>query len=128
MYQSQRKAKPNFAFPKSFFFAIILATALPVSSFSQMMFTGKVIGKNDASPIPFATIGIKGKNAGTVADSKGRFRMAFPRFVKHTDTVIISSIGFTSLKLPVSAATDIEEFQMEEDPMELPPISVFSFL
>ena len=128
MSVSQMKIKFRLAFPICFFISIILITVLPVSAFSQLMFTGKVIGKDDASPIPFATIGIKGKNAGTVADAKGRFRMAFPRFVKHNDTVIISSIGFISLRLPVSSATDLEEFKMQEDPMELSPVTVFSFL
>jgi hypothetical protein len=94
---------------------------------SQVNFTGKVIGKNDEDPVSYATIGVKGKNVGVVADVKGRFRTFFPRFIKNSDTVVISSIGYYTLELPVKQALEIQEFKLEELPKELPTVKVYSF-
>ena len=96
-------------------------------SFSQMVFEGKVIDQSDEGPIMYATVGVKGKNAATVADSKGRFRVFFPRFVKQTDTVVISSIGFNTVEMPVSDAIEISEFRLEPLPKILPPVEVYGF-
>ena len=93
-----------------------------------MTFIGKILNKNDEEPIMYATVGVKGKNAATVADSRGRFRVFFPRFVKETDTVVISSIGYNTVEIPVNEAVKFEEFKLEALPKELPPVEIYSFL
>ena len=113
--------------PFLFFASFLFNPVFYSESFSQL-FTGKILSKSDEHPIPFATIGVKGKNAGTVADQNGSFRMSFPRFVKHNDSLVISSIGFVSLKLPVATAINSEIFILEEEAKELEPVSLISFL
>ena len=113
--------------PISIITIIFLIAGFNSLAFSQMTLTGKIKSKGEESPIPYATIGVKGKNAGTVADAKGRFHLYCPHFVKQTDTVVITSIGFQSLEIPVNGAVGKEEFEMEVEAKELPPVSVFTF-
>lgn len=113
--------------PGLFSLSFLFCPGFSPISFSQL-FTGKVLSKSDESPIPYATIGVKGKNAGTVADLSGRFRMSFPRFVKRNDSIVISSIGFVSLKLPVASVINSEVFILEEEAKVLEPVSVISFM
>ena len=114
-------------FPCLKILTVFLIAGFNTLAFSQMTIAGRILSKNEEGTIPYATVGVKGKNAGTVADSKGRFRLFFPRFVKQTDTVVISSIGYYSLELPVKDAVKKEDFEMEEEPKELPHVSVYSF-
>lgn len=100
---------------------------LHLSADAQFTHSGRVLGNGDREPVSYATIGVKGKNAATVADAKGRFRLYLPRFVKQTDTLVISSIGYQTLEMQVGAAVLSDEFRLEELPKELPSVHVYSF-
>ncbi len=66
--------------------------------------TGKVTDSRDGSPIPNASVTIKGTNRGTTTDAAGSFRLA----VDNNSTVlIISSVGFGSTEVTIGAQSDL---------------------
>ncbi|WP_367867707.1 carboxypeptidase-like regulatory domain-containing protein [Pedobacter sp. WC2423] len=52
--------------------------------------------------VPYATIGVKGKNIGSVSDENGQFKIEFKmdQFSPQKDELIISCLGFADLVLP----------------------------
>jgi hypothetical protein len=64
------------------------------------VFTGRVIDSRTSGPVPFATIRVKNKSIGVVANADGDF--AIPqRLISGSDTIIVSSIGYTTASFPV---------------------------
>jgi hypothetical protein len=83
--------------------AIRLATllfVLPVACFAQngQVFSGRIIDTRTKAPVPFATIRIK--NLGVVANADGDFSIP-QRFESVGDTVVVSSIGYTTASFPM---------------------------
>ncbi|TPE43100.1 alpha/beta fold hydrolase [Pontibacter mangrovi] len=78
---------------------------LYTSAASQSLFLeGEVVDINQNQPVPYATVGIKGKSLGTVADENGRFRFAVPATaVSDEEQVIISCVGYNSTEISVAA-------------------------
>ncbi len=65
-------------------------------AFSQI-FSGKVIDIQDQKPVPYANIGIIGKDRGTVSDMNGEFKLELDSNYDK-DTIRISCIGFEHKK------------------------------
>lgn len=64
--------------------------------------SGKVTDSKDGSPVPNASVLVKGTNQGTTTDAGGSFRIV----VDNNDAVlIISSVGFVQLEYPVGSQT-----------------------
>lgn len=70
-------------------------------SFSQKGISGTIKDKTTQLAIPFASIGILGTNIGTLSDEKGNFELPGQHF-SDTDTLRISSIGYSNFSAPVS--------------------------
>ncbi|WP_157541047.1 peptidase associated/transthyretin-like domain-containing protein [Hymenobacter aerophilus] len=49
--------------------------------------------------MPFASVGVKDKAAGTVADAQGRFRFPYSPELSATDSVIVTAVGFRPARL-----------------------------
>lgn len=61
---------------------------------------GRVLrADSTAAPVPFASIGVKGKAAGTVADAQGRFRFPDSPDLTATDSVIVTAVGYRPARL-----------------------------
>ena len=108
-------------------FLIILFGSSANSLHSQIEFKGKILNEEN-KPIAFASIGIKGKRAGVVADASGNFKLLLPEFIKQSDTVIISSIGFQNTRMAVRQALQNSEFQLLQIPKELTNVTHVSFI
>jgi len=64
--------------------------------------SGKVTDSKDGSPVPNASVLVKGTNRGTTTDAGGNFRIA----VDNNDAVlVISSVGFGQLEVSVGTQT-----------------------
>jgi hypothetical protein len=114
---------------KSIFFTLIAGfslSILPGQAFSQNEVRGRVVSDDDNTPVAFASIGIKNKEAGTVADSTGSFRLQLPPFVKSTDSIIISSIGYERSGYIVSNVKGIKEFRIKNATQNLNNVIVKS--
>jgi hypothetical protein len=60
------------------------------------------VAASSDQPIPFATIGVKGKPVGSTADETGRFAFAAPASLATSDSVVISCVGYRSRGLTVA--------------------------
>ncbi|WP_185817065.1 carboxypeptidase-like regulatory domain-containing protein [Hymenobacter metallilatus] len=67
----------------------ILSSPLLAQAFTL---EGQVRNARTNQPVPFATLGIIGRNIGTVADEEGRYILRFP--AAPTDSLVITSVGF----------------------------------
>jgi hypothetical protein len=65
---------------------------IPGVLFSQV-YSGEVIDQKTCQPVPFANIGIAGKNVGTVSDEKGEFQIMLEP-VYDQDSIYITCIGY----------------------------------
>ena len=73
----------------------------PVFCFGQISITGKVINKQTKESIAFATVGLVKENIGTNALEDGSFQLNSIKPIIN-DTLIISCLGFVTVKLPVA--------------------------
>ncbi len=87
-------------------FAILLLSTIWLSAFAQQReIKGTVVSGEDDSPIPGASILIKGTNVGTVSDVNGLFKLN----VAGPDAILlISSVGFISTEVPVNNQSNFE--------------------
>lgn len=70
-------------------------------------------------PIPFATLGIKGKNIGTVADENGVFHFSMDAgLVGADELIVISSVGYVAASVPVA------KFKQGQQEVSLTPSSI----
>ena len=83
-------------------FTIYLLAFLPIISFGQTIYKGNVVDKISKEKIPFATVGLIKANAGINADENGKFILQAMK-EDHSDTLLISCIGYHSAKIPLSA-------------------------
>lgn len=77
------------------------------NSYSQIKsINGRVVSGNEG--VPYATIGIKGKNIGTVADEHGRFKidLKIDDISPEQDKVVFSCVGFLDLVLDFKTLKD----------------------
>ena len=83
-------------------------------SFSQTELKNKIVDFTSLMPIESASIYIKNTTIGTVSNQDGKFVLQVPEELE-SDTLIISSIGYKSFKLPVNEFDNSEEVYLEED-------------
>ncbi len=101
---------------------ILLLLLLPILSYSQTVYTGKVINSITKEVVPYATIALVKKNTGTNANGEGRFNLAVETIAG--DTLVISSIGYTTLKLPIGKLPANGLYQLEAKPATLKEVVV----
>ena len=115
--------------PVAFFLTIFfLLGAAGNSLHSQIEFKGTIFSESENKPIGFASVGVKGKRAGAVADASGNFKLTLPENIKQSDTIIISSIGFQNIRMAVRQAVQDSEFRLQEIPKELENVTHISFI
>lgn len=77
--------------------SLVWASALYSQSLSSIIYD-----EDSKEPLPFCTVGIAGKSIGTVANAEGKFILG-SKSIEPGDTLVVSHIGYTSYKQPVSA-------------------------
>lgn len=71
---------------------------------------GQIIDATTKTGVPFATIGVKNRSIGTVADSTGKFQLQFSLdSVGTNDPVIVSCIGYNSVEINSQKLTDARQ-------------------
>ncbi|MBC9932116.1 TonB-dependent receptor [Chitinophaga qingshengii] len=84
--------------------------------------TGKVTSKKDGTPIPGATVTIKGTSKGTVTSPDGSFTLNAP----DNATLVVSFIGYTSQEIPVNNRQDIP-VSLEESVSQMQQVVVVGY-
>jgi hypothetical protein len=64
--------------------------------------SGQVLDRNTRAPLPYASVGVLGRPAGTVADEQGRFSLPISREYD-ADSLRISLVGYRPLTITVRA-------------------------
>nr|WP_321231515.1 carboxypeptidase-like regulatory domain-containing protein [uncultured Psychroserpens sp.] len=95
-------------------YLVIVILLISFVGFSQTEVKNKIVDFGTLMPIESASIYVKNTTIGTVSNSDGKFALQIPQeFSK--DTLIISSIGYKSFKVPVEEFDNSEEVYLEED-------------
>ncbi|MFD1063370.1 carboxypeptidase-like regulatory domain-containing protein [Winogradskyella litorisediminis] len=98
-------------------FKFLCAFALLFSafiSFSQTEIKGKLIDADLEFPVENASIYIQNTTIGTISNSDGRFALNVPN-ANLRDTLVISSIGYKSFKVPVNEFDGSNDILLYED-------------
>jgi hypothetical protein len=77
----------------------LLLFFFPVILHAQIVYKGDIVDKTTKNGIPFATIGLMKANSGINANEQGKFILSAGKY--DNDTMIISCIGYETLKIPV---------------------------
>ena len=82
--------------------------------FSQTEIKNKVLDTLDAFPIGSASVYIKNTTIGTVTNIDGNFILQVPKKHKN-DTLIVSSIGYSTYKIPINEYDETKEIYLKEE-------------
>ena len=83
--------------------AVLVAVLFSVTGFGQAVtITGNVRSGSTKEPVPAVSVTVKGGAAGTFTDSKGNFKLVTSQ--QPPFTLVISSVGFESREVAVSAS------------------------
>ncbi|PSK80919.1 TonB-linked SusC/RagA family outer membrane protein [Prolixibacter denitrificans] len=105
--------------------AILMLVFLAVPGFAQNQLAtinGTVVGADDGSPIPGATIVVKGTSTGTVSDIDGHFTLQ----AKPNDVLEASFIGYTTQTIPLNGKTTVT-ITMKQDIKGLDEVVVIGY-
>ncbi|GGD74669.1 hypothetical protein GCM10011412_10440 [Maribacter cobaltidurans] len=73
---------------------------------AQQEVTGIIIDKKTKETIPFVNIGVLKKGVGTTSDESGNFNFMIPKEISQSEIVQISSLGYQTVKIPISQLTN----------------------
>lgn len=96
-------------------FLLVVATA------HAQTVTGRVTSASDGSPVPGASVVVKGTTTGTASDGDGNFSLSVPN--ASTDILVVSFIGFKSLEVAVQGRAQVD-ISLEEDIASLSEVVV----
>ncbi len=95
---------------------------LGILSFAQnRTISGRVLSTKDATPVPGATVSIKGTNKAASSSPDGSFSIEAPN---SRVTLILSSVGFTNKEVTVNAGENTVEINLSEDSRQLNEVVV----
>ncbi len=97
---------------KTYFAILFLGIASTV--FSQTELKNIVLHGETFLPLESASVYVQETTIGTITNSDGRFVLVVPEKFK-TDTLVVSSIGFKSFKIPVNEFDDSVELYLDPD-------------
>ena len=90
-----------------------------------MRIKGKITDLSNHRPLPFATIGVKGKSFGSVSDAQGSFSLEIPAdSVGANDQVVLTSVGYQPLVIFVREMGNIKQFGLQPSTVLLNEVRV----
>ncbi len=103
---------------------LILLFAIAGLSFSQdYTIRGMVVDSQTGTPLPFATIGIKGSTRGTATNQEGRFALQIP--ASYIDSVLFCSyLGYHPFEKKISELSREPTIRLERDVITLDEVEV----
>src|SRR5688572_208810 len=69
-------------------------------SAQKITLSGRVVDKATGESLPFASVVIKGKPIGTIANTNGEFDFHFPAEYRN-DIIVVSMLGYENFEAPV---------------------------
>ncbi len=89
-----------FLYMRNFFVCFFLLACGVVSNAQKITVSGKAVDKESKEPVPFATLGIKGKSIGTITNLQGDFDFHIPAAYRN-DLFVINMMGYKTFEAPV---------------------------
>ncbi len=88
---------------------------------------GRVLDEGTREPLPYATVGVKGKSVGIISNSDGFFSLRVPAGIDH-NYIAVSHIGYKTQTLPVSIFSyDRVDILMETEYISIPEVMIRYF-
>ena len=110
----------------SSFFLFVSVIAFSQAGFTQTAIRGKIIYKNDAAPAAFVNIELAhDKSTKAMSDNAGNFHLKITESQKQ-DSLVISSVGYKTVRMPVSAALTRSTFTLSEVVRTIEGVTVFN--
>ena len=78
----------------------------------NLTISSKAVDKESKEPLPFASVGIKGKPIGTITNLSGEFDFHFPLEYRN-ETFVISMLGYQNYEAPVQTLLDSKEVEIK---------------
>lgn len=83
------------------FWWCVVGILFPTSWLRAQTLHGTVLHDSLATPVPFASVGVRHKPFGTVTDAQGRFSFPDSPGLTAQDTVVVSCVGFYPVRVPL---------------------------
>jgi hypothetical protein len=90
------------------------------------LINGNVFDKKNNKPIHNVSISLNKKNSGSLSDPKGYFTIPSGK-LKNSDTLILSSIGYSTLKIPIEEALKVKSFFLSEETKDLEDVVIKAY-
>ncbi|HEY9008264.1 MAG TPA: carboxypeptidase-like regulatory domain-containing protein [Ohtaekwangia sp.] len=88
-----------------FIFVFVLLTCCVTVFAQKITLSGRVVDKGTSEVLPFASVFIKGKAVGTIANLSGEFDFHFPAEYRN-EIVVVSMLGYENFEAPVWSLAD----------------------
>lgn len=97
------------------FVALALCFCWLTSSAQNITISGKVTDRSTGEPLPFASVGIKGKLISSITNLEGEFDFHLPAEYRN-EILVISMLGYPNFEAPVWSliSGDVQLIQMEK--------------
>ncbi|MBL7871247.1 MAG: carboxypeptidase-like regulatory domain-containing protein [Cyclobacteriaceae bacterium] len=96
-----------------YLFSVYVLLLLPFCLQGQKItLSGTAIDKETKEPLPFATIGIKGKSIGTITNLQGEFDFHIPQELQN-DLLVINMLGYETFEAPIWTLIGTKAFVIE---------------
>ena len=105
------------------FFLILFGWSSFCFGQSEIVVTGRVVDFTTFGPLESASVYVQNSTIGTVTNLDGRFSLVVPIALQN-DTLVISSIGYKSMKTLVNQFDGSEDIFLEEDIASLDEVLV----
>ncbi len=105
---------PKILCSKNLFLLIALFATSYAGLSQKITVSGKVIDKETKEPLPFASIGLKGKSIGTITNLQGEFDFHIPNELRN-DLLTINMLGYKTFNAPVWTLLDVNPLVIEMD-------------
>ncbi len=88
---------------------VLLFSGIIAQAQETFVITGKVLDANTSQPIPYASIGIKGKPQGTATNSDGKFEFILTMKAQ-SDSLFVTNLGYHAFKIAVKDIKNPKSF------------------
>ena len=85
---------------RNVFILLFIIGVVPAAVAQRITLSGRVIDKETKEPLPFATLGVKGKAMGTITNLQGEFDFHIPAGLRN-DLFTLSMLGYKPYEAPV---------------------------
>src|SRR5688572_16224871 len=103
----------------------LLLITIPLSGFSQIAVSGKVLNAVSNSAISFANIGIVNSDVGTISEEDGTFSISITEnYLKAR--LLFSALGFKRISISIDSVRNFQNIVVTliEEPLHLKPVTV----